>query len=464
MSDDVDTMKKVLALPPRSLVVYTKFIFSELMEAIEQVVRHSVVETLVLEGLPIRDCYALMFTNGLTENSSLRHLSFQRCNLGDDAAVEICQMLSSMMNLVSLDLSECNLSCRGAEAIANIIKAQKVHRYSIAWTDSLRYRDVNPDDFSGLRSLNVRNNPDMGDEGVKFISEVLCDDEWVKEIDMSNCGIGNSGAQSIIQCLNVNKTIVNFNIAQNYAISDQFQQHITQHLASSSSESNSSRCSLDSLDSEIPEKIQKSELLEKIKFLRYRYEVEKKKRQRLEELAEIQKDAMKQMEYQIMLQSALKIPEGFTLIDNDTFELLLSERLIAAPPTAMRTTAKFNRLKRPSYPRRVVSSKSMRARPVSIQKQTKSESQIASCSDKKIYFEQKIGDNCDEIGPSAVSTLKDESCTFELPIGDTNEYALRKQVDQAGDGSRPSTANTLIDEHPIGDTYCKSKDLSVHIA
>lgn len=413
--------------------MYTKLIFAELIESIERILAQSVVDTLVLEGLPIRDCYALTVAKGLAENSSLKHLSFQRSNLGDAAAVEICQTLSLMMNLETLDLSECDLSSRGAEAIANVIKAQKVHRYSIAWTDSLRYRDVNPDDFAGLRTLNVRNNTKMSDEGVKFICNVLCDDEWVKEIDMANCGIENKGAECIIQCLNVNKTITSFNIAQNYGIADQFHKHIALHLASSANSSESSGCSLDSLDSEIPKTVQKNELLEKIKFLRYRYEVEMMRRQRVEELIEIQNDAMKKMEHRIMLQGAFKIPDGFTLVDNDTFQRLLSEKLI--PPRPVVKAMKAYRLKKPvNYPRRVVSSKSVRVRPVSIQKPTKSELHIERGDEaKKVYFEKNIGDNlADNSRPSTVSTLKNESGEPN-ELGDSRPCTIKENTDGVGE-------------------------------
>lgn len=405
------------------------------MEAIEQVIKNSVVETLILEGLPIKDSYVLMLTKGLTENSgSLKHLSFQRCNLGDTTAIEICQTVSSMMNLETLDLSGCELSIKGAEAIANVIKMQKMCRYSNAWVDSLRYREVEPDDFTGLRCVNIKNNPHIGDEGVKLITEELCDDEWMKEIDMENCGIGDDGAECIVKCLNVNKKISTFSIAQNFNVSEKYHKHIVLHLASSTDSSDSSK-SLDSLVSDIPNVVvvTKAELLEKVKMLIYRYEVELTRRKRAEELAEKLSLTLKEMERTLMAQEALKIPKGFTLVDNDTIHRLLKEQLILVTPARSK---KPYQLKKMNHPRKVVSSKSLR--PASIKKPTRSESRVTKLP-IEICFEEKVGDGNSR--PGTVKTIVNddddttEAVTFSQNIiGDSNE-------------TRPSTVNTLVNEN-----------------
>lgn len=430
-------------------VVYTKLIFTELMESIEQVVKNSVVETLILEGLPIRDCYVLKLTNGMAENSSsLKHLSFQRCNLGDAAAAEICQTVSTMMNLESLDLSGCDLSLQGVEAIANIIKMQKIHRYSKAWADSLRYRDVNSNEFIGLRTVNIKNNPEIGNAGVKLITETLSDDEWIKEVDMENCGIGNEGAEHIINCLNVNKTISSFSIAQNLDISDQYQKHIILHLGSSSDSSGSSN-SLESLDSEIPSNVTKSELLEKVKFLRYRYEVELKRRKRVEELFDKQNDSMKQMKQCLEVQGAFKIPDGFTLVDNDTLDRLINEKIIPRAPLRLKKSYHVRKL---ILPRQIASCKSIR--PISIPKSTKSECQIENVPAAKVYFEQKVGDNCDETRPSTVATITNE-------VGDKKlDENLAQNIGDCRE-SRPNTSTTLIYELEVGNQFNEIGDTIV---
>lgn len=57
---------------------------------------------------------------------------------------------------------------------------QKITRYSEGWEKSLRYRSVDVDSIAGLRYIAVANNPDLGDNGVRPIAEVLKEDAWVK--------------------------------------------------------------------------------------------------------------------------------------------------------------------------------------------------------------------------------------------------------------------------------------------
>lgn len=57
---------------------------------------------------------------------------------------------------------------------------QKITRYSEGWEMSLRYRSVDVDSISGLRYISLANNPDLGDNGLRPIVEVLKEDAWVK--------------------------------------------------------------------------------------------------------------------------------------------------------------------------------------------------------------------------------------------------------------------------------------------
>lgn len=57
---------------------------------------------------------------------------------------------------------------------------QKISRFSEGWEKSLRYRNVAIDSISGLRNICLANNPNLGDEGLRFITEVLKEDAWVK--------------------------------------------------------------------------------------------------------------------------------------------------------------------------------------------------------------------------------------------------------------------------------------------
>lgn len=44
----------------------------------------------------------------------------------------------------------------------------------------MRYRNVDIDSISGLRNICLANNPNLGDDGLRLITEVLKEDAWVK--------------------------------------------------------------------------------------------------------------------------------------------------------------------------------------------------------------------------------------------------------------------------------------------
>lgn len=48
-----------------------------------------------------------------------------------------------------------------------------MYRYSESWKQTLRYREPDLDGMRGLRRLTCNNNPDIGDEGLMTICEVL---------------------------------------------------------------------------------------------------------------------------------------------------------------------------------------------------------------------------------------------------------------------------------------------------
>jgi hypothetical protein len=396
------------------------------MEAIQLLLTYSVIETLILEGLPIRDSYTLMLVKGLARNSSIKHLSLSRCNLGDTAVGEICQTINQMMNYNILDLSECDISCNGIESVANLIKMQKIKRYSEAWAESLRYRDVDADSFTGLRQINLRRNPDIGDNGIAILCDVLCDDVWIKDVDVQNCGLSDEGAEKIIACLNMNKTILSFNIADNHDISNHYYKHIILHLGQSDSELSESTDSKESDGT-----VSKSELIKKVKFLADRYEVEILRRKRAEELVEKLEKMLKEMEQKILVQDAIKIPDGFTLVDNTTFnKLVLLNTSQPSKPSTPTKILKVQRRKRLiCYPRKVSSCRIIR--PTSIKKPTRSDIQIDTNSNEKIFFEKKIGDEVDVSRPSTGSTLvHDENSKQTCIINESGDAKIKNETNK----------------------------------
>jgi centrosomal protein CEP78 len=212
------------------------------------------------------------------------------------------------------------LSFKGAEAVTNLIKFQKIQRFSEAWTRSLRYQNVDAESFPGLRKIMLNNNPRIADDGLELLTEPLREDVWIKDIEMQNCGIGDEGAQSIIKCLNINKTILNFNIAGNPEVPEHLHRHIIVHLGNADQDSSDSGESKST-----PEKITKSQLLEKLKFIEEQLDAEIFRRKQMEQLNEQLHNQVMECQKEINFQGSFKIPDGFTLITNETLDKLLKE-------------------------------------------------------------------------------------------------------------------------------------------
>lgn len=300
-------------------VIYSKFLLTELVEAVQNLLMNSKqLESLTIEGFPLGGQFMSTLVKGLANNSSVTTLSFARSNIGDAACEEVCATLKHLANISTLNFCGCNVGIKGAEAVANLIKFHKIQRFSDAWERSLRYRDVDPEAFSGLRKISLSNNPQIGNDGLEMLTDVLREDVWVKDVEMQSCGLGDDGAQHIVQCLNVNKTILGFDITNNPDVSDQLFRHILMTLGSAENESS------DGSDAK-PEKVTKAKLKEQVKFLEDRLELEIGRRMAMEKLNETLHIQSGEFQQQLNIRGAFQVPNGFTLVANETLDKLLEE-------------------------------------------------------------------------------------------------------------------------------------------
>lgn len=260
------------------------------------------------------------FIHGLSSNTSIKTLSLQRSPVGDESCDSICTTLKLMMNIETLNFSGCNLGVKSAKSIADLVKLHKIQRFSEAWTQSLRYQNIDAESFPGLRKLLLNNNPEIGDEGLEFLTEILLEDVWLKDIEMQNCGLTDEGAQGIMKCLNTNKTILNFNIAGNSEMSEHLYRHIIVHLGNADQDISDSNDS-----SSRPKKITKSELVNQIKFLEEQLEQEICRRKKMEALHDKLQQQLVDAQKQLTIQQAFQIPKGFTVVTDDTLNDLLKE-------------------------------------------------------------------------------------------------------------------------------------------
>ena len=59
-------------------------------------------------------------------------------------------------------------------------------RFGECWKQSLRYREVDHDQIQGLRRVTLNDNPNIGDVGLQYITDVLMDDFWIRGIVKQN--------------------------------------------------------------------------------------------------------------------------------------------------------------------------------------------------------------------------------------------------------------------------------------
>lgn len=216
---NIDSMKKLRKANPQ-VSILTKFLFDDLIANISKSLAHNnQISTLSLEGLPILPKYTQSLLKGISENTSINFLSFERSSLADEGCEAICNTIKYLPNVEMVNFSDCHLSEKCGKSISNLIKFQSFNRYSEAWKQSLRYRDVQPDTICGLKIIKINKNSQIGDNGFNYIIEALQDDEWIKVIEMKDCGLTDASADLMIDLLKNKKIYVTFDVKYNDCIS-----------------------------------------------------------------------------------------------------------------------------------------------------------------------------------------------------------------------------------------------------
>ncbi|BFF92830.1 protein Cep78 homolog [Drosophila madeirensis] len=239
---DTESRARLFRLRP---VVFTRFIFRCLVHSIANAVStNKNLTVLKLEGLPLYDGYIESIANALGANENLETLSFRSSNIGDRGCEIVCSTAKYLHRIAYVDLSDCNISAKGAAHVADMIKMQKISQFTEGWEKSLRYRDVDLSSISGLRTVMLANNPLIGDQGLRCITEVLKEDAWIRVIDMQCCGLTDFGAKLVHICLDWNTVIQEFNVKHNKGISPFMQRSIREQLGIPQFERKEPECDL----------------------------------------------------------------------------------------------------------------------------------------------------------------------------------------------------------------------------
>ncbi|XP_055847752.1 protein Cep78 homolog [Episyrphus balteatus] len=317
--EHIDTEKKAKVFKQKPSV-YTKYIFGGIVDAVTYCIQFNKNLTILcLEALPINEKYAVSIAKALSSNSQLRQISFQRSPVGDKGCEAICSSIKCLPAIETLNLTECNLSVLAAGHIGDMIKFQKICRYSEGWQKSLRYQEVDPNTISGLRVILLARNPHITDEGVKVIADVLKEDVWIKIIDMEHCGITDLGANLISDCLAINTSIIDFNIKNNIEVSKFIHRNIRQQLGKDDDNAEES-------DEKPSTKVSISKLKERLKFLEEQLASEKVLRKQVEVLNEKLHNQIVAYENELADSKEVEIPEGYVLVNNDSLESIINER------------------------------------------------------------------------------------------------------------------------------------------
>lgn len=306
----INSLNKLRKIPCQ-VPITTKILFTGLVRSIAHCLSVSqCLTSLTLEGLPLIGHYTHLLLEGLSQNRSIEHVSFDRSAIGDDGFQAICASVKYLPNIESFSACQCNLTHNSCEALAALITSQCVYRFSEGWMHSLRYRQVDVKSIRGIKRIALNRNESIGDKGVRRIIDALIDDEWIEAVQLRECGLSNSSADLIMAYLKKVGARVTFDVTQNKHLSKYCAEEILATIEDHSNESAT---------------LSNKEIIIKLKdeneCLRSQLSTEKLNRMRSDELnVQLKSELLKQQNESKADASA--IPDGFVLVPKDAMAIL----------------------------------------------------------------------------------------------------------------------------------------------
>jgi len=72
-----------------------------------------------------------LLPQSLADNECLETVSFRKSNIGDKGCEVVCNTAKYLNRIEVFDLSECGLTSKGAEHVADMLKVRRsIHRYN----------------------------------------------------------------------------------------------------------------------------------------------------------------------------------------------------------------------------------------------------------------------------------------------------------------------------------------------
>ncbi|KAK2584595.1 hypothetical protein KPH14_006953 [Odynerus spinipes] len=212
-------------------VALSRCLLEWLSHSIGQCMRNSLSLThLELEGIPFPpDCLAVLCV-GLAGTETLKHLSLQRCYIGDAGCDLVCRAITDVRTIRSLNLSDCDLTSRCGTALAATLSRQKLSLYHDTWKQSLRYREPNIEAMPGLRKLTLSDNPHLGDSVVLELIAAIRDNLWLKAVELRHCGLTDRISDDLLELLEQNTSLTTLDLRQNPNLNENLVQEIQERL------------------------------------------------------------------------------------------------------------------------------------------------------------------------------------------------------------------------------------------
>ena len=154
---------------------------------------------------------------GIKSSTSLEHLSLARCMVGDDGARLVCEAVQGKPSIVWLDLSSCKLTAKCGEALHQLVSSQTAARENALWKAQLREERPNSDLMGGLRRLTLNDN-DLGDAVTRLVA-ALCEDKWIKVVDLQFCHLTDYHANGLLQAAGRNQSLALIDVRHNANLS-----------------------------------------------------------------------------------------------------------------------------------------------------------------------------------------------------------------------------------------------------
>ncbi|XP_023232875.1 centrosomal protein of 78 kDa-like isoform X3 [Centruroides sculpturatus] len=185
---------------------------------------------LEITGLPLSLNHMECLSEVFPESNSLQHLSLSGCFIEKNGLTVLCKCLRIVPSVKVLDLSNCHITLEDMKCLVSLIEHQAIQRNTATWYKSLRYRHPILDSLPGIRRVTLNDNVQIGDEGVKLLTELLFNDIWLKALDLQNCDISDIGAKSLLNVLNHNMVLEVLDLQMNSSIDQELLEKIQQQL------------------------------------------------------------------------------------------------------------------------------------------------------------------------------------------------------------------------------------------